>query len=78
MLEKKNKNNILFKCFSVIKANLVPNFRVAQCDAPKMWRLSMGGMDPATPQAESYINFHNHTVTYMVFIMFTIILSLKR
>ncbi|GAW81234.1 conserved Plasmodium protein, unknown function [Plasmodium gonderi] len=77
MQEEKN-SNFLFKCFKSLKNNLVPNVRVTRCDAPKMWRLAMGGVDPATPQAESLINFHNHTVTYMVFIMFTVLMSLKR
>ncbi|SBT71567.1 conserved Plasmodium protein, unknown function [Plasmodium malariae] len=77
-MKKETKREFLSKCFNVFKNNLIPNFRVARCDAPKMWRVAMGGVDPATPQAESFINFHNHTVTYMVFIMFTVLLSLKR
>ncbi|EUD67316.1 protein farnesyltransferase subunit beta [Plasmodium inui San Antonio 1] len=77
-MKEEKKNNFLFNCFKSLKSTLVPSFRVSRCDAPKMWRLAMGGVDPATPQAESFINFHNHTVTYMVFIMFTVLMSLKR
>ncbi|CRG96523.1 conserved Plasmodium protein, unknown function [Plasmodium gallinaceum] len=76
MLEKKSE--FLSKCFNIFKRNFTPNISLTRCDAPKMWRVAMGGVDPATPQAESFINFHNHTVTYMVFIMFTVLLSLKR
>ncbi|CRH00344.1 conserved Plasmodium protein, unknown function [Plasmodium relictum] len=76
MLEKKSE--FLSKYYNIFKNNFVPNLSLARCDAPKMWRVAMGGVDPATPQAESFINFHNHTVTYMVFIMFTVLLSLKR
>ncbi|EDL45857.1 farnesyltransferase beta subunit, putative [Plasmodium vivax] len=77
-MQGEKKNNFLFNCLKSLKSTLVPSFQVARCDAPKMWRLAMGGVDPATPQAESLINFHNHTVTYMVFIMFTVLMSLKR
>ncbi|CAD2092301.1 conserved Plasmodium protein, unknown function [Plasmodium vinckei] len=77
-MEREQRSYFFSKCFNAFKKNLLPNFHIARCDAPKMWRTSMGGTDPATPQAESCINFHNHTVTYMVFIMFTVLLSLKR
>lgn len=78
MVEEKKNRNIFLDCLNVLRKNFVPNVKPTSCDAPKLWRFSMGGFDPATPYAEASINYHNHTVTYMIFIMFTVLMALKR
>uniref|UniRef100_A0A0G4FGT0 Uncharacterized protein n=1 Tax=Chromera velia CCMP2878 TaxID=1169474 RepID=A0A0G4FGT0_9ALVE len=36
------------------------NNNVVRCDRPESWRTEIGGHNPATPQAEMLINYHNH------------------
>eukprot|EP00922_Rhytidocystis_sp_ex-Travisia-forbesii_P031812 GHVS01047182.1.p1 GENE.GHVS01047182.1~~GHVS01047182.1.p1 ORF type:complete len:120 (-),score=4.66 GHVS01047182.1:307-666(-) len=51
--------------------NLSPS-AVARADRPDQWRSDMGGHDPATPMAEALINYHNHTVAWMVPVVFMV------
>ncbi|AFZ79902.1 hypothetical protein BEWA_027510 [Theileria equi strain WA] len=76
-----NSSNKNFYLLKAIRQRLnVPTFRVvpAFADAPERWRTSMGGFDPATPFAEALINYHNHAVTYMIFVVLTVLHSLKK
>jgi len=52
-------------------------FQVVRSDHPDWWRWNMGGADPATPIAEGMINFHNHAVTWMVFVVCTVFWPMK-
>ncbi|CDR97141.1 hypothetical protein, conserved [Babesia bigemina] len=50
----------------------------ARADAPQRWRTQMGGFDPATPYAEALINYHNHAATFMIFVVLTVIHTIRR
>ncbi|EDO08015.1 putative integral membrane protein [Babesia bovis T2Bo] len=50
----------------------------ARADAPQRWRTSVGGFDPATPYAEALINYHNHAVSFMIFVVVTVIVSIRK
>ncbi|KAF8819193.1 hypothetical protein IE077_000162 [Cardiosporidium cionae] len=51
--------------------------QAARCDKPEAWRFSQGGQNPATPIAESIINYHQHAVSWMVVVVCTVMYMLK-
>ncbi|SIO73845.1 conserved Plasmodium protein, unknown function [Babesia microti strain RI] len=51
---------------------------ISHADAPERWRTAMGGADPATPFAEALINYHNHAVMYMIFVVFTVFHAVRK
>lgn len=60
------------------RKSLLPLSRTAaRLDHPESWRLYMGGHDPATPMAEAYINLHNHSVMWMLFVVSSVFWPLR-
>lgn len=75
MADNEKKKNFCVLCRQVFRrpaSSFHPFFllknKIVKNDKPEHWRWSMGGSDPATPFAESLINYHNHSVGWMVFV----------
>ncbi|KAF5153695.1 hypothetical protein TpMuguga_02g02025 [Theileria parva strain Muguga] len=81
-LENRDKNTFKSVNFiNFIRQRLhFPKFAINPTypDAPERWRTNMGGFDPATPYAEACINYHNHAVTFMIFVVLTVLHSIRK
>uniref|UniRef100_A0A3B0MNW0 Uncharacterized protein n=1 Tax=Theileria annulata TaxID=5874 RepID=A0A3B0MNW0_THEAN len=77
--DKKPSKTVNFINFVRRRLNF-PKFTInpTYADAPERWRTNMGGFDPATPYAEACINYHNHAVTFMIFVVLTVLHTVRK